>query len=158
MVAPAHPRTAGHPQPVRGSRTVGRFRQGSRPEAGANAHPQTARTYLLRSYLYCHLCQRRMWGGTKKTVTYYHCKKNEKNHGRLPWYDQHPPHVTVREDLLLSPVARFFKQRIFGPARKILLEDALPDRQPDHDLEARRNAVQAELADLQRWGRGPVRG
>jgi DNA invertase Pin-like site-specific DNA recombinase len=130
--------------------TVGRFRQGSRPEATTNAHPQTARTYLLRSYLYCHLCQRRMWGGTKKTVTYYHCKKNEKNHAHLPWYDEHPPHVTVREDLLLAPVARFFKQRIFGSARKILLEDTLPDQQPDQDLEARRNAVQAELTDLQR--------
>jgi hypothetical protein len=130
--------------------TVGRFRQGSRPAADANSHPQTTRTYLLRSYLYCQTCQRRMWGGTKKTVTYYHCRKHENNHGHLPWYDQHPPHVLVREDLLLPPVAQFFKKRIFGTARKTLLEDTLPEHRADEELEARRRAVQAELADLQR--------
>jgi hypothetical protein len=130
--------------------TVGRFRQGSRPAPGPNSHPKTARTYLLRSYLYCHLCDRRMWGGTKRAVTYYHCKKSEKNHAHRPWYSQHPPHVIVREDLLLPPVARFFKNRIFGPSRKILLEDTIPGGRVDPQLDARRVAVQAELADLQR--------
>jgi len=126
---------------------VGRFRQGSRSQAGANNHPQTARTYLLRSYLYCHLCDRRMWGGTKRAVTYYHCKKHEKNHGHLPWYDQHPPHVIVREDLVLPPVSRFFRERIFGSTRKILLQDTVAEGRVDPNLEARRAAVHAELVD-----------
>jgi len=76
--------------------------------------------------------------------------ESEKNHAHRPWYSQHPPHVIVREDLLLPPVARFFKNRIFGSTRKILLEDSTPAGPVDPQLDARRAAVQAELADLQR--------
>jgi hypothetical protein len=48
--------------------TIGRFRQGSRPEPGPTAHSMTARTYVMRSYLFCHLCERRMWGNTKRSA------------------------------------------------------------------------------------------
>ena len=130
--------------------TVGRFRQGSRTGTAANSHPTTARTYLMRSYLVCHLCDRRMWGGTKRKATYYHCKKSAQNHAHLPWYAAHPTHVTVREDRLIEPVARFFTQRVFGPTRKILLADTHPTAQVDPTLDTRRAAVEAELADLQR--------
>ena len=43
---------------------VGRRRQGSRTRAGANSHPQTSRSYPLRSYVFCDLCDRRMFGKT----------------------------------------------------------------------------------------------
>jgi site-specific DNA recombinase len=130
--------------------TVGRFRQGSRPESGPNAHPQTARTYPLRSYLLCDLCSRRMYGSTRKTYTYYRCEINERNHAHQPWYPTHPANILVRGDVLLPPVARFFTQRVFGPNRKLLLTDTQPTPHADPELEARRAAVQADLADLQR--------
>jgi site-specific DNA recombinase len=42
-----------------------RSRQGSRSGSGANSlHPKTKRTYLLRSYVVCDLCGRRMAGVT----------------------------------------------------------------------------------------------
>jgi site-specific DNA recombinase len=41
---------------------VVRRRERSRTQAGANTHPQTKRTYRLRSYLFCELCGRRMFG------------------------------------------------------------------------------------------------
>jgi DNA invertase Pin-like site-specific DNA recombinase len=137
--------------------TTGRFRQGSRPGTAANTHPQTARTYLMRSYLFCHLCARRMWGNTKKIggnpdkrYVYYHCKTNPKNHSHLPWYPNHPRHISLREDLITQPVAQFFRDRVFGPNRKILLADTLPTAgQPDPELHTRRAALHAHLADLQ---------
>ena len=57
---------------------IGRLRRGSRSRSGANtAHPQTKRTYVLRSYLRCDLCQRRMFGKTRHKkdhdLTYYAC-------------------------------------------------------------------------------------
>lgn len=91
-----------------------------------------------------------MWGNTKRTHTYYICKKNKKFHGHLPWYGRHPQHVMVREDIVLPPVARFFKERIFGSSRKVLLQDTVPDGSVDPNLEARRATVHAELANLQR--------
>nr|WP_237694868.1 recombinase family protein [Streptomyces sp. SID5468] len=41
---------------------IAKLRQGSRPGAQPNRHPQTKRTYLLRSYVICALCGRRMFG------------------------------------------------------------------------------------------------
>ena len=131
--------------------TVGRFRQGSRPEAGPNSHPATARTYVFRSYLFCDLCSRRMYGSTKRHYTYYRCAINEQNHGHLPWYPSHPPNLLIREDVLLDPIARFFTQRVFGPNRKILLADTLPTpASANPELQARRIAIQAEITELQR--------
>jgi hypothetical protein len=130
--------------------TVGRFRQGSRSEPGLNRHPAALRTYVMRSYLVCDLCGRRMYGSTKRKYTYYRCAVNAKNHGHQPWFPSHPPNLLIREDLLLDPVARFFTQRVFGPNRKILLADTLPPTSADPQLEARRVQVQIEIVELQR--------
>ena len=44
------------------------------------AHPQTRRSYVLRSYLVCDLCGRRMFGKTRRKgereYTYYACVTN----------------------------------------------------------------------------------
>jgi site-specific DNA recombinase len=107
---------------------IGRFRQESRPSPGANSHPDTRRTYLLRSYLFCHLCGRRMYGMARRRYTYYRCEVNAHHHGHLPWYPNHPRSILVKEDRLIEPIARFFTQRVFGPSRKILLADCQPPR------------------------------
>jgi site-specific DNA recombinase len=91
-----------------------------------------------------------MWGGTKRAHTYYICKKSKQNHARRPWYAEHPPSITVREDRLIEPIARFFTQRVFGPTRKILLADSQSIPQIGPTLDARRAAVEADLANLQR--------
>ena len=90
-----------------------------------------------------------MSGETKHERTYYHCRKNAKNHAHRTWYAAHPAHIFVREDLIIDPIAQFFAQRIFGQARKRLLGDTLPTARQDDQLVARRAVVQAELTDLQ---------
>src|SRR5205814_517216 len=73
---------------------MARLRQGSRRGAGPNAaHRQTQRSYLLRSYVVCDLCGRRMCGKTRvrgecETV-YYACITNPEHHQEKPWYAQH---------------------------------------------------------------------
>lgn len=56
----------------------------------------------------------------------------------------------MREDRLIEPVAGFFTQRVFGPTRKILLADSQSIPQIGPTLDARRAAVEADLANLQR--------
>jgi site-specific DNA recombinase len=74
---------------------MARLRQRSRFGAGPNAaHRQTRRSYLLRSYLVCELCERRMVGKTRRwreqETTYYACVTNPEHHRQQPWYSQHP--------------------------------------------------------------------
>jgi site-specific DNA recombinase len=102
--------------------TVGRFRKGSRSAAGTSTHPSTARTYILRSYLRCDLCNHRTYGSTRKAYVYYRCTPNARNHAHMPWYPDHPRYVLVREDELIEPLAHFFDVRVFGASWKILLE------------------------------------
>ena len=62
---------------------VGRRRQGSRTRAGANSHPQTSRSYPLRSYVICDLCDRRMFGKTRHQHAYYACQLGPGRHDLL---------------------------------------------------------------------------
>lgn len=59
---------------------VARHRQGSRTAAGRNGHPQTKRSYRLRSYLVCELCDRRMFGKTRRDVAYMACQPERQHH------------------------------------------------------------------------------
>ncbi len=129
--------------------TIGRFRKGSRSEPGANRHPATARTYLLRSYLRCDLCSRRTYGSTKRSYTYYRCTPNAKNHAHLPWFAGHPSHVLVREDQLTEPLGQFFAQRVFGSSRKILLAASVTATAADPAVDIRKATLTAEIAELQ---------
>ena len=54
-------------------------------------------SYLLRSYLWCELCGRKIWG--KKFSggrVYYMCEKDRRQHVDQPWYSQHPAAIRLR--------------------------------------------------------------
>lgn len=53
---------------------VAQTRQGSRQPAGLNTHPDTKRSYMLRSYVLCAICQRRMFGKTRHGHAYFACQ------------------------------------------------------------------------------------
>jgi len=103
---------------------VGQERFGSRPGAGPNAHPQTRRTYALRSFIYCghDECGRRMAGLTVKGTVYYACTRRPRYDREL---DGHPRRVYAPEARVLPIVADFFATRIFGPDRQALVRDAI---------------------------------
>jgi site-specific DNA recombinase len=130
--------------------TIGRFRKGSRPGAGANSHGQTARTYVLRSYLFCDLCGRRTFGSSRKQYTYYRCTPNRRYHENQSWFASHPANVLVREDLLLEPLAAFFKNRVFGKHREMLLADSVAAPTRELQLDTERRTLLAQIAELKR--------
>jgi len=105
--------------------TVGRQRRGSRTTHGANAHPATKRSYILRSYVYCDICDRRMFGKTRHQIPYFTCQLDPNEHRDRPWFPSHPKSLWIREEILLASVSRFFATRIFGPDRRSLLTAAL---------------------------------
>ena len=128
---------------------VGRRRQGSRTRAGANSHPQTSRSYPLRSYVFCDLCDRRMFGKTRHQHAYYACQPDPHHHdGRAAWYPAHPSSLWVREDTLLDLVCSFFAERILGPGRHDLLRTQLAVRDVPHDDDQARSARQGRLHGL----------
>jgi site-specific DNA recombinase len=126
---------------------VARFRKGSRSGTGRQA--KSRRTYLLRSYLRCDLCDRRTWGHTVKTNTYYRCSPDSKHHAHQQWYATHPAHVVVREDVIMEPLARFFQRRVFGDGRDHLLARSINERTGSDGDAARAAALTAEIAGLQ---------
>ncbi|MGW7423653.1 recombinase family protein [Streptomyces sp. NPDC054813] len=105
--------------------TVGRNRQGSRTAHGRNAHPATKRSYVLRSYVYCDICDRRMFGKTRHQISYYVCQPDANQHRDQPWFPDHPKSLWIREEILITSISRFFATRIFGPDRRSHLTVAL---------------------------------
>jgi site-specific DNA recombinase len=110
---------------------------------------RTGRRYTLRSRLYCAICHRRMSGQARASSTgnhliYYRCPHDP----ALPrHYAAYPDHrnVAVREDPLMSALARFFTERVFGPDRAAMLAAHLPASAAD---KTQRN--QAKAARLQK--------
>jgi site-specific DNA recombinase len=131
-------------------------RERSRSAPGPNlAHPQTKRSYLLRSYLFCDLCQRRMGGKTHtkrgRDYLYYTCSTNPAHHHDRPWYPHHPKNIFVREDRILPVIGDFFAERILGPSRHLFLPDpTTPTDTPDPDAEAEAAALRTRLDQLRR--------
>ena len=131
---------------------VADHRKGSRNTAGTNArHPDARRSYPLRSFVVCELCERRMYGRTRRGNAYYVCEP-KKNWGleaarRFP---DHPPTVYVSEKALLRGIFGFFGDRIFGANRRPLLEaeQRTLDGEPERKREARIEAVHRALAKL----------
>lgn len=93
-------------------------RQGSRSSPGPNCHPSTKRSYVLRSYVRCDLCDHRMYGKTRHRIPYYACEPDPRLHRAETWFPTHPASLWVREEILPSHVSRFFTTRIFGPDRR----------------------------------------
>ncbi|GAA1895384.1 recombinase family protein [Streptantibioticus ferralitis] len=99
---------------------VSELRERSRSAAVTNRHPQTKRTYRLRSYLFCTLCGRRFYGKTSKKVSYYVCapKKSYRPDG-------HPASVWVPEAGMVEGLNDFLATRVFGEYRQELLDTNL---------------------------------
>jgi site-specific DNA recombinase len=118
-------------------------RNGSRADHGLNPHPQATRTYLMRSYIRCEICGRRMWGKAKpQGNAYYICEKDRRQHKNQPWFETHPTSVWLRADAIENLVHDFFATRIFSPDRRTLLEADLGD-QLRADAQAAANTDQA---------------
>jgi site-specific DNA recombinase len=132
-------------------------RRGSRSGAGLNRHPQTRRSYPLRSLVTCALCGRKMRGKLRRKARreylYYACEP-PRSVGRQVAADRQPEHPTsilVRGDLLLGGVLEVFARRLFSPDRRALLAQDLPKvaRGEVTAWEARVQALQRTVADLQ---------
>jgi site-specific DNA recombinase len=135
---------------------MSRTRERSRRTAAPNKCPQTRRTYALRSYVYCTLCGRRMWGQTEQrrrpACVYFACQPDRNHKGREDRFPDHPTVVRVRQDLLLEAVHDFFARRIFGEQRRPLLETDLPrtDERAAQEWESRRKAITTRLEEIGR--------
>jgi site-specific DNA recombinase len=132
-------------------------RRGSRSGAGLNRHPQTHRSYPLRSLFTCELCGRRMRGKlrrkSRRDYVYYACEP-PRSVGRqvaAQRQPEHPASVLVRGDLLLRGVLEFFALRVFSPERRALLAQDLPNvaRGEVAAWQARVAALRRTVADLQ---------
>jgi site-specific DNA recombinase len=131
-------------------------RNGSRGGTEKNPHKLTKHTYVLRSYVFCDLCGRRMWGVNHHGVTYYACTKNKRQHVDRDWYDTHPAMIMIREERLLPHIRDLFADRVFGPDRRYHLADRLTanagkvQRQEREEEQARLAKTVADLSARQR--------
>lgn len=117
---------------------VGGHRFGSRSTPGPNTnHPHTKRSYLLRTYLFCEMCGRRMFGKTRHGYPYYVCAPKK---GYVP--DGHPGSAFVREDVLIDGLNTFLGDHVFGAYRHSLLDASIRDL----DLTARQDREQQVTA------------
>ncbi len=133
-------------------------RQGSRSGAGRNSHPATRRSYVLRSYVRCDLCGRRMFGKSRHEIPYYACQPDPNEHRNQPWFPAHPKSLWIREEILLTAVARFFATRVFGPDRRAHLRTALEASRrtdgPAERIARERTALEQGIATIEdRQGR-----
>lgn len=88
---------------------IARRRQGSRSGSAASSHPATKRSYVLRTYVNCWHCRRRMRGKTRRCdYHYYACEPKPGRDGTRDWYAEHPRSIWVREDHLIEAVHEFF--------------------------------------------------
>ncbi|GAA2653659.1 recombinase family protein [Nonomuraea recticatena] len=121
--------------------STSRSRRGSRSTAGISNHPQAARVYVLRSYIFCDFCERRMYGKSRMGIPYYACEpdmRSQKDRG--DWHARHPRSLWIREDDLLDLVHKFFAEHIFSAqrVRKFVPDNVVPER------------LRKELLDLER--------
>lgn len=128
---------------------------GVKKERVASAAASPDRFYVLRSFLFCALCDHRMYGKESKGRSYYACQPKKDQHQDADWYASHPKAVWIGERAMLGAIHSFFEERVFGPQRRQLLEVAtatttatVPDRSADlqrHQKEAEDLARRKEL-------------
>jgi hypothetical protein len=101
---------------------------------GNSRDPETparrpGRRYVLRSRLFCSLCNRRLSGKqratTARTLTYYQCPHDPGIRRHAAAYPEHR-FVTVREEHVLDAITGFYAERVFGPDRAALLAAIVP--------------------------------
>jgi site-specific DNA recombinase len=107
--------------------TIGAETEGSRAGHGANSHPQTQRTYRLRSYVRCAICGRRMGGRDRRGVAYYRCKTSHEDARMVERFPDHPTEITVGERPILDAIETFFAEHVFGPRRVELFREHFDD-------------------------------
>jgi len=89
------------------------------------------RRYRLRSRIWCKICHRRMRGATRtgpayrSPYIYYRCPHDKSIPRHAAAHPSHPS-VIVREDDLMTALAGFFTERVFGPDRAAMLTAQLP--------------------------------
>lgn len=127
-------------------------RQGSRTTPGLNTHPAARRSYTLRSYVRCDICDRRMHGKTRRGIAYYACQPDSNEHRDEDWYRLHPRGLWIREEVLLTAVSDFFTTRLFGPDRRTHLATTLAAvKPPDEDAQAvERAGLERSITELER--------
>jgi hypothetical protein len=131
---------------------VSGIRRGSRVEAGPNeAHRETKRGYLLRSYVRCGVCDQRMFGKTRHGRAYYNCYPANNNADRLDRYPpEHPKAIYVREDALIEALGHVIATRVFSGDRHAFLRRGLagvPSKR--REAEARRaETLRDQIAEL----------
>ncbi|XVQ15111.1 recombinase family protein [Spirillospora sp. CA-255316] len=125
---------------------VARRRERSRSASGLNTCPGTTRSYILRSYLVCTDCGRRMFGRNNRVGTaYYICKPPK---GYVP--EGHPPSYWIREDLLLKGLNDYFNRDVFGEHRRSRLSALFTDAetQAANEHQAAVEAIRKTINDL----------
>ncbi|WP_067460727.1 recombinase family protein [Actinomadura macra] len=143
---PTHPGLVSVETFVEAQRVV-QARQRSRSRQSGDSAETTGRLYVLRSYLTCVQCERRMFGKTDRGRVYYVCSPKRSH---LP--ERHPAVVRVREEPLIAGLEEFFNREIFGAQRRERLRAVLArlDDRHLHEHEASIAALEAKIADLGR--------
>ncbi|MBW8087494.1 hypothetical protein [Streptomyces hygroscopicus] len=66
-----------------------------------------------------------MFGKNRHRISYYACQIDPNEHRDRPWFRDHPKSLWAREDVLITPVSRFFAAHVFVPDRRSHLKAAL---------------------------------
>ncbi|MBA3843884.1 MAG: recombinase family protein, partial [Actinobacteria bacterium] len=118
-------------------------RERSRSQPGRNRHPQTKRSYLLRSYVFCAACGRRMFGKTRRKAFYACAPKSNQTRPA-----GHPDSLWVAEEELLEGLSQFLADHVFGSYRRQLLSANLKQLdQSERDEHAQRVAAAEKALD-----------
>ena len=121
------------------------------------ATTQPGRRYKLRARIRCNACTRRMHGLTRQPsgrhpegLIVYKCphRPNDPRDAAA-----HPDHdwITVSEPVLDAAIAQFFRERVFGPDRAVMLAAQLPATAAGHAEQQHQQAahISKELARIE---------
>jgi hypothetical protein len=133
---------------------VSQRRERSRTDSRSR-DPRAKRIYKLRSYLFCVLCGRRLYGKTKRGRSYYVCAPKK------AWIPEAHPRSTywVREDILVDGLTKFLADRVFGRYRRDLLDAGMRtiDENAKRDRRDKIAALRRSIADMAAKGKRLVR-
>lgn len=128
---------------------IAAHRFGSRSRTGANhKHPATKRSYRFRTYLFCDLCGRRMFGQTRHGRACYVCGPKK---GYVPAGHPPPRSRYVREDDICEQLNIFLAEHVFGSYRRTLLESGAhaPADDAQREREQETAMLRRAIADVE---------
>lgn len=112
------------------------------PQQAARRPRATQRLYLLRSLIFCGLCNRRMEGSWNNGLAHYRCKASTQRVTETT--TGHPKSLYVREDDVLAPLDRWLAS-VFDPDRVDDTAAALEAASEDPTLKARQEAARETI-------------